>query len=108
MVRTNWYRSWNKYNYGELSKGKLRSKLSLHIKSNAIKYTLATIAIYKILIQNCFIDLIWFYLIYRLTSGQSATAVLPCQRAHIHTCKWSIAIYTYIYINTTNNYNITT
>ena len=43
-------------------------------------------------------------MIYSLTSGQSATPILPCRRACIHTCKLSTAIDTY----TTNNYNLTT
>ena len=42
-------------------------------------------------------------MIYSLTSRQSATAVLPCQRAHTHThtCKLSIATYTQIHAQLT-------
>ena len=42
-----------------------------------------------------------FDLIYSLTSGQSATVILPCRRAHIHTCKLSIATYTQIHTQLT-------
>ena len=41
-------------------------------------------------------------LIYSLTSEQLATAVLPCQRTYIHTCKLSTATYTQIQYTTNN------